>query len=67
MSGLSSMLPMAMSMVPQLINKLGERMRKVTLTVSWPEGTGTESITVQQFVVNLNPGGAEGQGAGAVP
>lgn len=60
-TAVSSFLPMLMAQIPPMINDMAERSRKVTLTVSWEEGRGDMTLTVQQFVVNLNPGGAEGE------
>jgi general secretion pathway protein I len=60
-SSVTSFMPMIVAQVPQFINQLGERMRKVTLTISWDERGGTQTLTVQQYVVNLNPHGEEGE------
>jgi prepilin-type N-terminal cleavage/methylation domain-containing protein len=61
-SGVSSFLPMIMAMIPEQLNAITERSRKVTLIVTWKEGRDVElSLTVQQYVVNMNPGGAEGE------
>jgi type II secretion system protein I len=60
-SGVSSFLPMIMAMIPEQLNAITERSRKVTLTVSWMEGRSELTLTVQQYVVNMNPGGAEGE------
>jgi general secretion pathway protein I len=57
----SQWLPMIMGELPAIINQMCERARRVTLTVTWPEGNNDEmSLTVEQYVVNLNYGGAEG-------
>ena len=61
-SGVSSFLPMIMAMIPEQLNAITERSRKVTMTIRWTEGRDTElTLTVQQYVVNMNPGGAEGE------
>ncbi|MFT4703669.1 MAG: general secretion pathway protein I [Bradymonadia bacterium] len=59
-SGVSQMIPMIMAMVPDIMNDVSQRARKVTLTVTWPEGDGEMTLTVQQYVVNLNAGGEPG-------
>ena len=66
-AGVSAMLPMIVGQVPELINDMSKRMRRVTLTIEWPDGKGSQTLTVQQYVVNLNKGGAEGttDGSGA--
>ena len=61
-AGVSSFLPMIMAMIPEQLNAITTRSRKVTLIISWKEGRDTElTLTVQQYVVNMNPGGAEGE------
>ncbi len=59
-SAVSQWLPMILAEVPNFIIELAQRARRVTLTVDWDEGRGTQELTVQLYVVNLNPGGAEG-------
>ena len=59
-TAVSSFLPMILAQVPPLINDMAQRSRKVTLTITWEEGASEMSLTVQQYVVNLAPGGAEG-------
>lgn len=61
-TGVSSFMPMVMGMVPDIMNEVASRARKVTLTVTWGQGNGELSMTVQQYVVNTAPGGAEGGG-----
>lgn len=58
-TAVSSFLPMILAQVPPLINDMSQRARKVTVTVTWPEGSGELTLTVQQYVVNLAPGGDE--------
>lgn len=60
-TAVSSFLPMILAQIPPLINDMAQRARKVTLTVTWMDGRSEMTLTVQQFVVNLNPGGAEGE------
>ncbi len=59
-TAVSSFLPMILAQIPPLINDMSQRSRKVTLTVTWPDGGSELSLTVQQYVVNLAPDGAEG-------
>ena len=51
----STMIPMIIGMVPGILNGMAERMRKVTLTIAWPDGKGELTLTVQQYVVNFSP------------
>lgn len=52
-TAVSQYLPMIVGMVPDLINQMAQRARRVTMTVSWPEGEGTDTLTVQYYVVDL--------------
>ncbi|MCB9506092.1 MAG: prepilin-type N-terminal cleavage/methylation domain-containing protein [Myxococcales bacterium] len=54
-SAVSNMMPMIIGMVPGILNGMAQRMRKVTLVITWPDGEGELSLTVQQYVVNLSP------------
>lgn len=56
----SQWLPMIMAEVPNFINDMCTRARRITLTVTWPEGRNNEmSLTVEQYVVDLtSPGNA---------
>ena len=58
-SSVSSFLPMILAQVPEFINQVAQRARKITLVISWEEGEREMSLTVQQYVVNMRPGGAE--------
>ena len=60
-SAVSQFLPMIVSSIPTFINEIGARVRKVTLVITWEDRGGTQSLTVQHFIVNMNPGGAEGE------
>lgn len=46
-------LPMMVSFLPTIINQLGQRVRKITLTTSWDYLGVTQTLTVSQFVVIL--------------
>ena len=49
----SQWLPMIMAEIPTFINDMCERARRITLTITWPEGDGEMSLTVEQYVVDL--------------
>lgn len=71
-SSVSQWMPMILAEVPNFINEVARRARKVTLTISWPDGRDEMTLTVQQYVVNLRPGGSEVEteqvgGAPAIP
>lgn len=46
-------LPMVVGMVPDLINRLGEKVRRVTLTVFWEFRGGEQKLTLVQYVTDL--------------
>ena len=48
----SSMLPMLIGQLPEMINNIGEKVRKVTLTVEFPFGDAAFPIKVVQYVVD---------------
>ncbi len=53
--GVSQMLPMILGFVPQIVNEVGERLRRVTLTVRWNDLVGDRELTVAQYIVDLEP------------
>lgn len=59
-AAVSQWMPMILAEVPNFINDMAKRARFVTLTVSWPDGNHRQTLTVQQYVINFAPGGAEG-------
>ena len=63
----SQWLPMIMAELPGIINQMCQRARRITLEISWPEGNENMTLTVEQYVVNLNYGGAEGVNPIEVP
>ena len=63
----SQWLPMIMAELPGIINQMCQRARRISLEISWPEGRERMTLTVEQYVVNLNAGGAEGVNAIDVP
>lgn len=50
----SAMLPMLIGQVPEMINNIGQKVRKVDLTVEFPYGKGTFPVHVTQYVVDPN-------------
>jgi len=48
----SSMLPMLIGELPNMINNIGQKVRKVDLTVQFPRGSGMFPLTVSQYVVD---------------
>lgn len=59
-TGVSSFMPMIMSMVPEIMNDVASRARKVTLSISWEEGEREMTLTVQQYVVQPDGDAAQG-------
>ena len=62
-SAVTAFLPMIIAQIPPIINEVAERTRRVSLTVTWPVGSGTQSFQVQQFVVILDAERARGNRA----
>lgn len=54
-SAVTAFLPMIIAQIPQFINDVAKRARRVTLTVYWPMGSGEASFSVEQYVVDLDP------------
>jgi general secretion pathway protein I len=48
----SSMLPMLIGQMPELINRIGKKVRKVELTIYFPYGNGTFPMDVTQYVID---------------
>lgn len=48
----SAMLPMLIGQLPDMINRVGEKVRRVELVVEFPYGGATYPITVVQYVVD---------------
>lgn len=59
-------LPMMVSFLPTIINQLGQRIRKITLTTSWDYLGVEQSLTVSQFVVILEVDAASGASGSSV-
>ena len=53
-SSVSQRLPMIVAQIPQFINDIGSRVRRVTLTIEWEDRGGTQQLTIQSFIVNLS-------------
>lgn len=50
----SAMLPMLIAELPQMINNIGQKVRKVDLVVSFPYGRSDFPIHVTQYIVDPN-------------
>ena len=62
---ITQFLPMMVSFLPMIINQLGQRIRKITLTTTWDYLGVEQTLTVSQFVVALEVDEASGvSGAG---
>ncbi|MBO5752528.1 MAG: prepilin-type N-terminal cleavage/methylation domain-containing protein, partial [Proteobacteria bacterium] len=62
---ITQFLPMMVSFLPMIINQLGQRIRKITLTTTWDYLGVEQTLTVSQFVVALEVDAASGvSGAG---
>lgn len=66
-SAVTAFLPMIIAQIPQFINDVAKRARRVTLTVYWPMGRGEASFMVEQYVVNLDPPEALAPGDAEIP
>lgn len=47
-------LPMVVGMVPDLINRFGEKVRKVTMVISWDFRGGEQKLTLVQYITDMN-------------
>ena len=52
-AAVSQYLPMIIGQVPEFINQVGERTRKITLVVMWESLLGPQSLTVTQYFTVL--------------
>ena len=50
---ITQFLPMMVSFMPTIINQLGKRIRRITLTTTWDYLGDVQTLTVSQFVVIL--------------
>lgn len=63
---ITQFLPTMIGFMPAIINQIGQRIRRITLTTSW-EFLGIEqTLTVSQFVVILDVGDAKGMSGSSV-
>ena len=46
------MLPTLIAQLPEIINKIGEKVRRVELLVEFPYGGQTHEITVVEYIVD---------------
>ena len=53
---ITQFLPMMVSFMPTIINQLGQRIRRITLTTTWDYLGVEQTLTVSQFVVILDAG-----------
>jgi prepilin-type N-terminal cleavage/methylation domain-containing protein len=71
----SSMLPMIIGQMPELINRVGQKVRRVDLTVYFPYGSGMFPVEITQYITDqqngdfdvFGPGSAAGAGVPGVP
>lgn len=63
---ITQFLPMMVSFMPTIINQLGQRVRKITLTTSWDYLGVEQTLTVSQFVVILDVDEASGVSGSSV-
>lgn len=45
--------PLLITMLPSMINRIGERIRRITLTITWEHLGHEQSLTVDQYVVQV--------------
>ena len=48
----SSKLPALMGCIPQMINRLGKKVRRVVLIVRFPYGQRTQKLTLSQYIID---------------
>jgi general secretion pathway protein I len=65
LAALGPMAGMASAQFTQIVDQLQKSVREVHLTVTWKEGTTTESIDLVTHVVSLGPGSDRNGGAAA--
>ena len=59
-AGFASYLPMVVGLLPDYINQLGEKVRKVKLTITWENARGEQSLTLVQYITNVDADEKEG-------
>ena len=63
---ITQFLPMMVGFMPQIINQLGQRIRRITLTTTWEYLGVEQTLTVSQFVVILDVGDATNMSGSSV-
>ena len=63
---ITQFLPLMVSFMPTIINQLGQRIRKITLTTSWDYLGVEQTLTVSEFVVILEVDAASGASGASV-
>ena len=63
---ITQFLPTMVGFMPMIINQLGQRIRKITLTTSWDYLGVEQTLTVSQFVVILEVDAASGASGASV-
>lgn len=61
----SSALPLLVSQVPNIINRVGQKIRRITIRVEFPYGRTTHPVVLEQYVVDQSNGQFELFGANA--
>lgn len=61
----SSALPLLVSQVPNIINRVGQKIRRITIRVEFPYGRSTHPVVLEQYVVDQSNGQFELFGAEA--
>ncbi len=49
----ASYLPLVVGLIPEFINRLGERVRKITLVIQWEGVYGERTLTLEQYIHDL--------------
>ena len=52
----SSALPLLVSQVPNIINRVGQKIRRITIRVEFPYGRTTHPVVLEQYVVDQSNG-----------
>lgn len=63
----SSYLPLVVGLIPDFINRIGEKIRKVTLTITWEGARGPQKLVLVQYVTGLKADDPEDGGATSQP
>jgi prepilin-type N-terminal cleavage/methylation domain-containing protein len=64
----ASYLPLVVGLLPDFINRIGEKVRKVTLEIRWEGARGDQTLTLVQYLTDLKADEREeGLGNGQLP